>query len=74
MAKLESQPVRFEQEIKVPESGKRKARIAKLAVRFSMVNLRVPYRFDNRDPLPVYAVYATEIDCPEGETPWSGCF
>ena len=67
--KLESQPVRFEQEIKIPETGKRKARIAKLAVRFSKVLLRVPYRFDNRDPLPVYAVYATEIDCPEGETP-----
>ncbi len=66
--KLESQPVRFEQEIKVPETGKRKARIAKLAVRFSKVQLRVPYRFDNRDPLTVYAVYATEIDCPEGET------
>jgi hypothetical protein len=67
--KLETQPVRFEQEIKVPEVGKRKARIAKLAVRFSKVLLRVPYRFDNRDPLTVYAVYATEIDCPEGETP-----
>jgi hypothetical protein len=67
--KLESQPVRFEQEIKVPETGKRKARIAKLAVRFSKVLLRVPYRFDNRAPLPVYAVYAMEIDCPEGETP-----
>jgi hypothetical protein len=67
--KLESQPVRFEQEIKVPEAGKRKARIAKLAVRFSKVQLRIPYRFDNRDPLQVYAVYATEIDCPEGETP-----
>ena len=67
--KLESQPVRFEQEIKVPEAVKRKARVAKLAVRFSKVQLRVPYRFDNRDPLPVYAVYATEIDCPEGETP-----
>jgi len=66
--KLESQPVRFEQEIKIPETGKRKARIAKLAVRFSKVLLRVPYRFDNRDSLPVYAVYATEIDCPEGET------
>ena len=66
--KLESQPVRFEQEINVPETGKRKARIAKLAVRFSKVHLRVPYRFDNRDPLQVYAVYATEIDCPEGET------
>ena len=25
-------------------------------------------RFDNREPFPVYAVYATEIDCPEGET------
>jgi len=66
--KLEAQPVRCVQEIKVPETGKRKARIAKLAVRFSQVQLRVPYRFDNRHPLPVYAVYATEIDCPEGET------
>ncbi len=46
----------------------RQARIAKLAVRFSKVQLRVPYRFDNRDPLTVYAVYATEIDCSEGET------
>jgi len=33
------------------------------------VNLRTPYRFDNRDPLRGYAVYATEVDCPEGETP-----
>jgi hypothetical protein len=33
------------------------------------VNLRTPYRFDNRDPLHVYAVYAIEVDCPEGETP-----
>ena len=67
--KLESQPIRFEQEIKVPETGKRQARIASLAVRFSQVQLRVPYRFENRDSLQVYAVYATEIDCPEGETP-----
>jgi hypothetical protein len=66
--KLEAQPLRFTQEIKVPEAGKCKAHVAKLAVRFSKVQLRVPYRFDNRDPLPVYAVYATEIDCPEGET------
>jgi hypothetical protein len=67
--KLESQPIRFEQEIKVPETGKRQGRIASLAVRFSQVKLRVPYRFENCDPLQVYAVYATEIDCPEGETP-----
>jgi len=66
--KLESQPVRFEQEINIPETGKRKARIARLAVRFAKVQLRVPYRFEDRAPLEVYAVYATEIDCPEGDT------
>ncbi len=38
-------------------------------LRFCSVNPRTPYRFDNRDPLPVYAVYATEVDCPEDETP-----
>ena len=47
----------------------RPARKTKLAVRFCSINLRTPYRFDNRDPLPLYAVYATEIDCPEAETP-----
>ncbi len=49
-----------------------KARKTKLAIRCSPVQLRTPYRFDNRDPLNVYAVYAPEIDCPEGETPL-GC-
>ncbi len=28
-------------------------------IRFCQVNLRTPYRFDNRDPQQVYAVYAT---------------
>jgi len=68
-SKLEGQPIRFEQEIELPQTSKRSARKAKLAVRFCPVNLRTPYRFDNRDPLLVYAVYATEINCPEGETP-----
>lgn len=58
----------FEQEIELPQTGQRSARKTKLAVRFCPLNLRTPYRFDNRDPLPVYAVYPTEIDCPEGET------
>ena len=69
--KLESQPVRFEQEIDVPATANRQARQAKLAVRFCLVQLRTPYRFDNRDPMNVYAVYATEIDGPEGEIPLS---
>jgi hypothetical protein len=68
-ARLEAQPICFHQRIDLPETSKRSARKAKLVVRFCPVNLRTPYRFDNRDPLLVYAVYATEIDCPEGEIP-----
>jgi hypothetical protein len=70
-AKMESIPINFEQEIEIPATGKRRVRKAKLALRFSPVQLRVPLRFDCRDPLNVYAVYATEIDCPEEETPLS---
>ncbi len=62
--KLESQPPKFEQEIDLPETATRQARKTKLAVRFCLVQLRTPYRFDNRDPLKVHAVYATEINCP----------
>lgn len=68
-SKLEAQPSCFEQEIELPQTSKRSARKAKLSVRFCPVNLRTPYRFDNRDPLLVYAVYATEVNCPEDETP-----
>jgi hypothetical protein len=68
-SKLEAQPVSLKQEIELPQTSKRPARKAQLAVRFCPVNLRTPYRFDNRDPLLVHAVYATEVDCPEGETP-----
>ena len=66
--KLESQSIRFEQDIVLPKTATRKARQAKLAVRFCPVQLRTPYRFAHREPLKVHAVYATEIDCPEGET------
>jgi Transposase DDE domain len=68
-AVMASQPISFEREIHLPATKQRPARSTKLAVRFSPVRLRTPYRFDNRDALDVYAVCATEIDCPEGETP-----
>ncbi len=68
-SKLEGQPISFDMEIQLPQTSKRSARSARLAVRFCPVNLRTPYRFDNRDSLLVYAVYAKEVDCPEGETP-----
>lgn len=67
--KLESQPIRFEQDIDLPQTATRQARIAKLAVRFCPVQLRTPYRFDNRDSLKVYAVYAAQIDWAEDEIP-----
>jgi hypothetical protein len=68
-SKLEAQAISFEQDIELPQTSQRTARKTKLAIRFCPVNLRTPYRFDNRDSLHVYAVYATEIDCPNGETP-----
>ena len=46
---LEVQPIRFEQEIELPSTSKPSTRKAKLAVRFCPVNLRTPYRFDNRN-------------------------
>jgi hypothetical protein len=66
---ITSQPVQFEQDIDLPATAHRQARKTKLAIRFAPIQLRTPYRFDNRNPINVYAVYATEIDCPEGETP-----
>jgi len=68
-AKLEAQPIQFYQDIEVPKTDTQAARTARVAVRFCQISLRTPYRFDNRDPLQVYAVYACEVECPVGETP-----
>lgn len=42
-----------------------------MAVRFCQVSPQTPERFDHRDPLAVYAVYACEVDCPDAATPLS---
>ncbi len=68
---LEAQPIEFYQGIDLPKTDTQVARTAKVAVRFGQVCLRTPYRFDNRDPLKVYAVYACEVDCPDDATPLS---
>ena len=60
---MTSQPISYEQDINLPATAHRQARKTKLAIRFAPVLLRTPYRFDNRDPINIYAVYATEIDC-----------
>jgi hypothetical protein len=59
---MTAQPVRFEQDIDLLATAHHQARKTKLAIRFAPVQLRTAYRFDNRDPINVYAIYATEID------------
>lgn len=36
-------------------------------MRFCPVQLRCPRRLDNQNPFEVYAIYAREIEPPEGE-------
>ncbi|HLO84229.1 MAG TPA: IS4 family transposase [Nostocaceae cyanobacterium] len=67
--KLESQPIQFQKQINLPATTSHKAREATVAVRFCQVSLRTPYRFDNRHPIKVYAVYTTEINPPDGVPP-----
>lgn len=69
--KLESQSVAFEYEIKLNKTKKREERIAKLAVRFCPVQLCAPARLGEDTVFQVNAVYAHEINCPEGAEPVS---
>ncbi len=68
---LEAQPIQAYHDVELSETKTRKARTAKLAVRFRPVQLRSPARLGADCPLQVYAVYAHELDCPEGEEPVS---
>ena len=69
--KLEAQSIAVEHKVDLNETKKRKAHTAKLAVRFCAVQLRPPTRLGPDSELQVYAVYADEIDAPEGEEPVS---
>ncbi len=64
---LKKQPLQFEKEIELPKNHKRKKRTALLAVRFCQVKLRSPQRCPETDSFNIYAVYAEEINPPEGE-------
>ena len=69
--KLEAQPMKFKYEVELSETKKRKARTATLEVRFCAVQLRSPVRLGTDSQLQVTAVYADEVDCPEGGEPVS---
>ena len=69
--KLEAQPIATYHAVDLKTTKTRKARTANLAVRFCRVQLRSPVRLGTDSQLQVYAVYADEVDCPEGEDPVS---
>jgi len=69
--KLEAQTIVGKHEVQLSETKKRTARTAKLAIRFCRVQLRSPARLGADSQLQVGAVYADEVDCPEGEDPVS---
>lgn len=64
---LKKQPLQFSKEIELPKNEKRKERTALLEIRFGRVKLRSPQRLKDTDSFNVYAVYAQEINVPEGE-------
>ncbi len=63
----EKQPVQFKQEIELPKNHQRKKRTVTLAIKFYPVKLRSPQRLKSTKSFDIYAVYASEIEPPEGE-------
>ncbi len=57
------------QEVFVPRQGKRAARTARLAIRFSAVTLKPPQQHKALGPITLWAVLATETNPPEDTEP-----
>jgi len=66
---VSGQPLCGIQEIHVPRKGKRKARQAKLEIRFAQVKLKPPPRKKALGELSIQVIYARESDAPDGVTP-----
>lgn len=64
-----SQPVHFIKEIKLPETKNRIERTATLEVKYCPVSIQPPSRLKDSGSFNIYAVYATEINVPEGCEP-----
>jgi hypothetical protein len=65
--KLSQQAMAGIQEVSVPRKGSRRARIARLAIRFSEIKLDPPKTTPGR-PLTMWAVFAQEVDISEDVT------
>jgi Transposase DDE domain len=63
--------VQFTSSVKLPETKKRKERTATLEVRYCPVSINPPSRLKEEGNFNIYAVYATEINVPDGCEPVS---
>jgi hypothetical protein len=57
------------QEIWVPRRSNRPGRVARLEIRFAQVSLKPPQRKVELGNWPIWAVWAREVDAPEGAEP-----
>ena len=67
--KINEQQVAGIQEIHLPRSGRRPARVTRLKVRFARVTLKPPIEKSALGELRIWAILAQEADCPEGVEP-----
>jgi len=68
--KLPAEPVSGQADVVVPRRGSRTARTARLEVRHALVTLKPPKKSPALDGVPVWVVYAREVDAPaEVESP-----
>lgn len=64
-----SQKVQFVKEVELPETKKRKERTATLEIRYCPVSINPPSRLKKSGNFNVYALFATEINVPDGCEP-----
>lgn len=62
---LARQPLAGLQPLQVPRRAKRPARVAKMAISYARVVLKAPQIKGKLKPVPVWAVWAREIEAPE---------
>jgi hypothetical protein len=67
--KVNEQQVAGIQEVHVPRSQRRAARVARLEIRFARVTLKPPIKKSALGELSIWAISAREADCPEGVEP-----
>jgi hypothetical protein len=64
-AHMGRQPIAGFQQLQLPRRGNRAARVAKMAISYARVALKAPQRLGKLKAVPIWAVWAREIEAPE---------